>query len=79
MDNNVLASKEFPQIIQDIIDCGFGKGAMFTPPNQLEIAIRNLKVGINDRAYIRKSQSPSVLACTSLTCSQDSNTSLINS
>ena len=57
MDNNVLASKEFPQIIQDIIDCGFSKGAMFTPPNQLEIAIRNLKIGINDRAYIRKSQS----------------------
>lgn len=59
MDNNVdnvLASKEFPQIIQDIIDCGFGKGAMFTLPNQLEIA-RNLKLGINDRAYIRKSQS----------------------
>ena len=48
MDNNVLASKEFPQIIQDLIDCGFGKGAMFTPPNQLEIAIRNLKKGINE-------------------------------
>mgnify|MGYP000239419586 CR=1 FL=1 len=57
MDNNVLASKEFPQIIQDIIDCGFGKGATFSQPNHLDIAIRNLEAGINDHAYIRKSQS----------------------
>ncbi len=55
MDNNVLASKEYSTIIQEIIDCGFGKGAKFTQPNLLAIAIRNLKRDINDRAYIRKS------------------------
>ncbi len=54
MDNNVLASKHYPQIIQEIIDCGFQKGAKFIQPNLLEIAIRNLKNNINDRAYIRK-------------------------
>ncbi len=54
MDNNVLASEHYPQIIQEIIDCGFQKGAKFIQPNLLEIAIRNLRQNINDRAYIRK-------------------------
>ena len=54
MDNNVLASEHYPQIIQEIIDCGFQKGAKFIQPNLLEIAIRNLQRNINDRAYIRK-------------------------
>ncbi|MBR4901318.1 MAG: hypothetical protein IKZ46_10285 [Victivallales bacterium] len=54
MDNNVLASRKFPLIIQDIIDCGFGKDEIFKEPNYLEIALRNLKLGINDRAYTRK-------------------------
>lgn len=54
MDNNVLASENYPQIIQEIIDCGFQKGAKFIQPNLLEIAIRNLQRNINDRAYIRK-------------------------
>ena len=56
MDNNVLASKNLEQIIEEIIECGFGAGAKFTQPNLLDIAIRNLKNGINDRAYLRKSQ-----------------------
>lgn len=57
MDNNVLASDNFPQIINDIRDCGFYKGAKYFEPDQVEIAARNLRNGINDRAYIRKLQS----------------------
>ncbi|WP_421803935.1 radical SAM protein [Flagellimonas sp.] len=57
MDNNVLASPKFPEIIQDIKDMGFVKGAKFIEPNQLDIAIRNLKRGDNDVAYIKKCHS----------------------
>lgn len=57
MDNNVLASENLSEIIDDIVDSGFGKGAKFTQPDLLAISIRNLKNGINDRAYIRKSHS----------------------
>ena len=55
MDNNVLASEDYPKIIEEIINCGVGKGAKFIQPDILEIAIGNLKNGINDRAYVRKS------------------------
>lgn len=54
MDNNVLASDELNKIIDDIKACGFTKGAKFIEPNQYDIAIRNLRLHINDRAYIRK-------------------------
>lgn len=54
MDNNVLASEHYDRIIQEIIDCGFAKGNKFVQPNLLDIAIRNLKNNVNDRAYIRK-------------------------
>lgn len=57
MDNNVLASPNLPQIIDDIIQAGFGRGAKFVQPDLLEISIRNLSKGLNDRAYVRKSQS----------------------
>lgn len=57
MDNNVMASHSFDQIIQEIIDCGFGKGASYTPMDPLDLAVRNLREGINDRAYTRKTQS----------------------
>lgn len=55
MDNNVLASPKFPEIIQEIKDMGFVKGAKFVEPNQLDLSIKNLSSGINDRAYIRRS------------------------
>lgn len=55
MDNNVLASKQLTTIIEDIRSCGFVPGAKFKSPNLYEIAIRNLRLGLNDRAYIRKS------------------------
>lgn len=54
MDNNVLASKDLHCIIEDIRLCGFVPGAKYIEPNQYNIAIRNLRLGINDRAYIRK-------------------------
>lgn len=54
MDNNVLASKDLPKIIKDIRSCGFIPGAKYIEPNQYEIAIRNLRLGMNDRGYIRK-------------------------
>lgn len=56
MDNNVLASENLREIIDDIVASGFGKGSTFVQPDLLAISIRNLKRGINDRAYIRKSQ-----------------------
>ena len=54
MDNNVLASPRFPEIVQEIKDMGFYKGATYVEPNQLKIAIKNLKTGINDKAYVNR-------------------------
>ena len=54
LDNNVLASKCFEKIIDEIRDCGFEAGARYTPNNQYEIAINNLRENYNNRAYIRK-------------------------
>lgn len=56
MDNNVLASKNLKDIIDDIVASGFGAGTKFVQPDMLEISIRNLRNRVNDRAYIRKSQ-----------------------
>ena len=54
MDNNVFASKFFPQIIDEIKACGFEKGATYIPSNQYEIILKNLKTGYNVHAYLRK-------------------------
>ena len=53
MDNNVFASKCFDQIIDDIKQCGFQKGAKYVPSNEYEMAIKNLRDGYNIHAYIR--------------------------
>lgn len=55
LDNNVLASKCYNQIIDEIKECGYGAGATYVKPNEYEITIKNLKDSYNDRAYIRKS------------------------
>ena len=55
MDNNVLGSPKFSEIIQEIKEMGFTKGAKFIEPNQLNIAIKNLESGDNDRAYMSRS------------------------
>jgi hypothetical protein len=57
MDNNVLASENFAEIIQEIKESGFAKNDKLVAPNPLVISIRNLANGLNDRAYLRKSHS----------------------
>ena len=54
LDNNVLASDRFPEIIEEIKSLGFVKGATYVEPNQFEMSVSNLKKGINDIAYIKK-------------------------
>jgi hypothetical protein len=54
LDNNVLASKDFPQIIKEIKESGFVKGAKYVEPNLLDLSIKNLEIGYNDKAYIKK-------------------------
>lgn len=54
MDNNVLASGKFDEIIDEIKACGFAKGATYMPPDEYAITMKNLRAGFNDRAYIRK-------------------------
>lgn len=53
LDNNVLASKYFPEIIKEIKNNGFQRGSTYIEPNSLEIAIKNLKSGKNDYSYLR--------------------------
>jgi hypothetical protein len=54
LDNNVLFSPCFDMIIDEIKACGFAKGATYLPPNQYIIAVRNLRKGTNNRAFVRK-------------------------
>mgnify|MGYP002853967290 CR=1 FL=1 len=54
LDNNVLASDRFNDVIDEIKSCGFAKGANFTPPNEYAVAVKNLRAGFNDRACIKK-------------------------
>lgn len=54
LDNNVLASEKFNEIIKEIKDAGFYKGAKFERPNYLDIAINRIKENYNKPAYIKK-------------------------
>lgn len=54
LDNNVLASKCYNQIIDEIKACGFAKGATYAKPNEYDVVIKNLKSHHNDRAYVKK-------------------------
>ena len=49
-----MNSKEFSRIIEEIKEVGFYKGAKYIEPNYLNISIKNLKKGINNRAYTKK-------------------------
>ena len=53
LDNNVLASCRFNDIIDDIKKAGFSNDATYIEPNAYEIAIQNLRDGQNDKGYIR--------------------------
>ena len=53
LDNNVLASCRFNDIIEDIKRAVFSKTDTYVSPNLYEIAIANLRSGHNDRGYIR--------------------------
>lgn len=53
MDNNVLASCRFNDIIEDIKAAGFSSNDTYVAPNQYEIAIKNLRQGLNDKGYIK--------------------------
>ncbi|KAB3534494.1 hypothetical protein F8154_08775 [Alkaliphilus pronyensis] len=53
LDNNVLASERFNQIIDEIKLSGFGKKEMFMEPNKYEIAIKAIQDDYNSRAYIK--------------------------
>ncbi len=53
LDNNVLASCRYSDIIEDIKNAGFASDSTYLEPNKYEIAIRNLRDGQNDNGYIR--------------------------
>ncbi|MDH6309434.1 hypothetical protein M2451_002680 [Dysgonomonas sp. PFB1-18] len=56
LDNNVLASDSLTDIVEEIKNLGFYSGAKYLEPNQLDLAVRNLRLAINDKAYIQKSK-----------------------
>jgi hypothetical protein len=57
MDNNVLASCEFPRIIEEILELGFTKEAKYVEPNSFEILLSylyNEHNPSNQRIYEKK-------------------------
>ena len=53
LDNNVLASERFNEIVDEIKECGFTKDALYTDPNEYDLAIKGLISGYNDKGYIK--------------------------
>jgi hypothetical protein len=58
MDNNVFASDCFERIIDEIKECGFGKGATYIPSSDYDVAFNNINIKKNEhrniRAYLKK-------------------------
>lgn len=53
LDNNVLASERFNDIIDEIKSCGFDGQTKYVTPNEYELDIEGLKSNYNDRGYIK--------------------------
>jgi hypothetical protein len=53
LDNNVLASEKFNEIIDEIKECGFDKETQYVAPNEYELAIKGLRSNYNDKGYIK--------------------------
>lgn len=54
LDNNVLASPSFNEIIDEIKELGYVKGGRYIPSNEYSIAINNIRNSYNVRGYIKK-------------------------
>lgn len=55
LDNNVLASERFDDIIDEIKECGFYAGATYVEPNQYEILVHDLhRLNLNYNGHIRR-------------------------
>jgi hypothetical protein len=54
LDNNVLASKHFNKIIEEIKECGFERNATYIPESEYNIAMSNIHQGYNVRGYTKK-------------------------
>lgn len=53
LDNNVLASCQYERIIDEIKAAGFTSDSTFVEPNMFEVAVKNIREGYNERAYIK--------------------------
>lgn len=53
LDNNVLASKKLPIIVDELVNLGFYAGATYIDDNKLDIAIKNIISGLNKGAYVK--------------------------
>ena len=54
LDNNVFASKRFPEIIKEIKESGFSVGAKMSRSDELAICAARIKDGYNPRAFVKK-------------------------